>query len=282
MLKQRVITAVVLLAILLPALFWPGGSWPLASVAGLLLSAAAWEWGRLNGLSQTGAVACGAACAGLCAAAAVWAGPTFAAWSGVWAAASVAWIVLSAWLITVGVGGWPKVGRVWRIGLGVAALVVAWCAAVALHSRGVWFLLSALAVVWIADTAAYMGGKTLSPRFPAKLAPAISPGKTRVGAVSGWLGVCLVAACVLASPAAAQMTLVGALTTAGVALGWAALTLLVAMSIVGDLVESLVKRSAGAKDSSGLLPGHGGVLDRIDALLPCLPMTLWLAESLGR
>jgi phosphatidate cytidylyltransferase len=106
--------------------------------------------------------------------------------------------------------------------------------------------------------------------------PTISPGKTREGALGGWLAVMIVG-----SVAAATLVFAPTLYTALVEhLGWAgallSLTVLTVFSVIGDLFESLLKRQAGVKDSSGLLPGHGGVLDRIDALLPVLPIALLL------
>ena len=142
------------------------------------------------------------------------------------------------------------------------------------HARlvGLGFLLSVLLLVWMADIAAYFGGKVFGRR---KLAPAISPGKTWEGAISGLLGVVLLAACwIWADPHGAS--LYARLWALGPVLAVLSLVFLVAMSVVGDLAESLVKRSAGAKDSSQLLPGHGGVLDRVDALLPVLPLAMML------
>jgi phosphatidate cytidylyltransferase len=136
--------------------------------------------------------------------------------------------------------------------------------------------LSVLLLVWMADIAAYFGGKTFGRR---KLAPSISPGKTWEGAISGFIGVFVLAASWLWADAqglANASSLYGRLWTFGPLLAAVALAFLVAMSVVGDLVESLVKRSAGVKDSSGLLPGHGGVLDRVDALLPVLPLAMML------
>jgi phosphatidate cytidylyltransferase len=135
------------------------------------------------------------------------------------------------------------------------------------------FVLSLLLVVWLADIGAYFAGKALGRH---KLAPSISPGKTWEGAIGGW-----VAVIVIGSIAAVTLVFAPTLFTAFVEhLGWAralvALTVLVAFSVIGDLFESLLKRQAGVKDSSGLLPGHGGVLDRIDALLPVLPIALLL------
>ena len=133
------------------------------------------------------------------------------------------------------------------------------------------FLLSVLVIVWLADTGAYFAGRAFGRR---KLAPSISPGKSWEGAIGGWLLVLLVAAGVLASGLQAPTLVSHFAGTHGLALGALALTVLVAFSVVGDLFESQLKRQAGVKDSSALLPGHGGVLDRIDALLPVLPLAL--------
>jgi phosphatidate cytidylyltransferase len=138
---------------------------------------------------------------------------------------------------------------------------------------GVPFVLSLLLVVWLADIGAYFAGKAFGRH---KLAPAISPGKTWEGAIGGWLAV-LVVATVAILVHAFEPTLYSALLERlGAIRTLVALTILVAFSVVGDLFESMLKRQAGVKDSSGLLPGHGGVLDRIDALLPVLPLAMLL------
>lgn len=281
MLKQRVITALVLLAIFLPALFSSQTQFFIALTL-LLISAGGWEWGRLNGWSDRGALWGGLLCAGagLLALQTGWTRQVPAAF---WAMAGGAWVLLGVWMIRAGVSGWPQAPRLLRWVGGLLILVVAWLAMVQARERGVNFLLSVLALVWVADIAAYFAGRAFGGRFfPVKLAPAISPGKTWEGAVGGLIGV-LVLGAAWTSFDARQATGWGAsLHTllwqrgAGLALlGWAFLT---AMSIVGDLVESLVKRSAGVKDSSGLLPGHGGVLDRVDALLPTLPLAMMLVS----
>ena len=159
------------------------------------------------------------------------------------------------------------------------ALWTAWLALANAKAIGLNFILSVFCLVWVADIFAYFGGRAFGKR---KLAPAISPGKSWEGVWSGMVG-----ALVLARRLAARSTPLGALDSASLytrlaeRFGWSALALgvvfLVAMSVVGDLFESLVKRSAGAKDSSELLPGHGGVLDRVDALLPVFPIALALA-----
>ncbi len=142
---------------------------------------------------------------------------------------------------------------------------------------GLNFILSVFCLVWAADIAAYFGGRAFGRR---KLAPTVSPGKSWEGVYSGMIGV-LVLAVVwhlveqrLAPQSASLFShLLSALGWVGAAI---ALLLLAGTSVVGDLIESLVKRAAGAKDSSRLLPGHGGVLDRIDALLPVFPLALAL------
>jgi phosphatidate cytidylyltransferase len=131
-----------------------------------------------------------------------------------------------------------------------------------------------MVLVWIADIGAYFSGKAFGKR---KLAPTISPGKSWEGAIGGGIAVLLVASIsiVLAQAAAPwlQDTFAYKLQAR---FGWAltllALLVLVAASVIGDLFESQLKRRAGMKDSSNLLPGHGGVLDRIDALIPVLPL----------
>jgi len=140
---------------------------------------------------------------------------------------------------------------------GAAVLWLAWCAAVWLRvEHGAGVALGALAVVWAADSGAYFAGKRFGKR---RLAPAISPGKTVAGLVGG-LAAALTIAALLAAADAAQTR------------WWLVAALVAALfSVVGDLYESSLKRRAGVKDSGGLLPGHGGILDRIDGLIAALP-----------
>lgn len=284
MLKQRIVTAVVLLAILLPALFYPSPV-PFAAVTLVLIGAAAWEWGRLNGLRHAGALFIALLCLALCG----------ISWESglidrplrmLWSIAGAAWVLAGAWLLRGGVAGWPTVPRLVRMILGVLALWLAWLAVAQARSIGINFLLSVLVLVWVADISAYFAGRAFGLKFTrGKLAPAISPGKSWEGVWGGMLGVVVLAACWVAVDVklAAQ---VPSLYTRLAAQGWWLLLIgvafLAAMSVVGDLVESLIKRSAGVKDSSGLLPGHGGVLDRIDALLPTLPLAMMLNSLVGQ
>jgi phosphatidate cytidylyltransferase len=278
MLKQRVITALVMLALLLPALFAPM-SWPFALLMLLMAGAAAWEWARLNSASSAAALLMGGAVALACGLAlmAGWVrvGPSLAWW-----AAFGVWVLGGALALRVGPGSWHTVPRVARWVLGMAAIWTAWLALSSAKATGINFILSIFCLVWVADIAAYFGGKAFGRR---KLAPAISPGKSWEGVWSGMLGVQLLALAWIQADRhwqLAQIDSVSLFTALLDHLGIAGLVLalafLSAMSVVGDLVESLVKRSAGAKDSSGLLPGHGGVLDRVDALLPVFPIAMAL------
>jgi phosphatidate cytidylyltransferase len=146
---------------------------------------------------------------------------------------------------------------------------------------GVNFLLSVLVLVWVADIFAYFAGRTFGLKFTRqKLAPTISPGKSWEGVWGGMAGVLALAAAWTAMDAALQAQVPSLYTRLAAPGAWLlviAALFLAAMSVVGDLVESLIKRSAGVKDSSHLLPGHGGVLDRVDALLPTLPLAMMLA-----
>jgi phosphatidate cytidylyltransferase len=276
MLLQRVITALVLVSLLLPALL-ADSLLPFAALTLLMIGAAGWEWGRLNGLRNTGAVAMGVAIALTCG----------LAWLAGWAVATppaVWWLAVAAWLLGGGLGlrggpaAWPHAPQVIRLALGWLMLSVAWLAIAAAKQRGLGFILSAFCIVWAADIAAYFGGKRFGRR---KLAPSISPGKSWEGVWSGVAGVGLLAWAWMSLEAV--WPLIGPSVFAvmqqqrgllGLAVGVVALC---GLSVVGDLMESLAKRAAGAKDSSGLLPGHGGVLDRIDALLPVLPAVMAFA-----
>lgn len=280
MLKQRIITALVLLAILLPALFYPQ-PFAFAVVVLVLMAGAAWEWGRLNGCSFAASLVLAALCVGLCAAS--WlAGWTLRPSAQLWTIAAGAWVLGSAWLLRAGVAGWPRIPQPLRLVAGVLALWLAWLAAVQARTIGINFLLSVMTLVWMADIAAYFTGRSFGLRFTKnKLAPAISPGKSWEGVWGGVVGVLLLGfawAALDAYSGAAVPSLYSRLAERGVWLLVLGALFMACMSVVGDLVESLVKRSAGAKDSSNLLPGHGGVLDRVDALLPTLPLAMMLTS----
>lgn len=279
MLKQRIITAIVLLAILLPALFYPSYV-PFACVMLVLIAAAAWEWARLNGYGSRLSLFVGLETFVLCVLS-WWLGLLEQSLLPVWIFASAAWVLGGAALLRAAVPGWPRVPRGLRLVGGLLVLWVAWLAVVKARMIGINFLLSILVLVWVADVFAYFAGRAFGLRFTRnKLAPAISPGKSWEGVWGGMAGVVVLALAWVWADATAQPAVVS-LYTRLAERGWWLLLIgvvfLAAMSVVGDLVESLIKRSAGAKDSSALLPGHGGVLDRVDALLPTLPIAMMLA-----
>ena len=281
MLKQRIITAIVLLAILLPALFYRSHV-PFGLVMLAVIGAAAWEWGRLNDYDQRVSLFLGAETVVLCALS-WWLGLLAHSLLVIWIVTSAAWVLGGAALLRVAVPGWPRVPKALRLVGGLLALWVAWLAAVQARMVGINFLLSILVLVWVADVFAYFAGRAFGLKLTRnKLAPSISPGKSWEGVWGGMVGVVVLAFCWVRADAAAEAavpSLYSRLDARGAWLLLIGVLFLSAMSVVGDLVESLVKRSAGAKDSSGLLPGHGGVLDRIDALLPVLPIAMMLAWS---
>jgi len=253
LLTLRIITAAVLIAATLISVYWPS-SWLMPLSFGVVWTAGAWEWGRLAGWPRVG----------------VWiytlAGVLLALASGGLfdqaGAQQIAWIVTSWWAVAFGaVLLYP-----WRIpiafvaGAGLLALLPSWFLLVYLHLAGPAgpnAVLILLVIVWAADVGAYFVGRTFGR---VKLAPAVSPGKTWEGVVGG-----LAAATGAASIAA---VLLGQSVASWVAVGLATAL----MSIVGDLTVSMFKRRAGKKDSSRLLPGHGGVLDRIDSLTAAVPV----------
>jgi phosphatidate cytidylyltransferase len=279
MLIPRIITAVALLAVLLPALFSVSPE-PFAAVTLLLIVAASWEWGRLNQMGSLPALGVGLAVGiGL---AGGWWGQALAAaidpsWErSLWLLVSTGWVLGSAALVRAGVNAWMPLARSFRLAVGWLLLAATWWAMARARTLGINFLLSLMVLVWAADVAAYFGGRAWGKR---KLAAAISPGKTWAGA---WSGAGAVLVLGIAWQRLDETGLVdGAsifmiLADRHLLIALIGVLFLVAMAVVGDLMESLVKRSAGVKDSSGLLPGHGGVLDRVDALLPVLPIGMML------
>lgn len=273
MLKQRIITAVILLAVFLPALVHTSPVF-FGLLTLILIAAAGWEWARMQGLGQSMGLISGAVVA-LLLWTLMWLGADWS-WRAIWLMAGALWVLLSVWVLARGVDAWSLWPVVLRHGVGLALIVLAGAALWQARLQGWVFVLSILALVWTADVAAYFGGKRWGRR---KLAPQVSPGKTWAGAVSGLVGVLLLSSVWLtlewANPASSP-SLYSRLWSLGPTVAVLALVFLTAMAVVGDLVESLVKRSAGIKDSSALLPGHGGVLDRVDALLPVLPLAMML------
>ena len=275
MLRQRIITALVLVAFLLGALMLDS-AWPFALLTLLLIAAAGWEWGRLNQAGDMLSLAMGAAVA-LAGAVALCSGWRDQAPDPLWWVVATLWVVAGAVALRSGPSAWPQLPRAARWGLGLVMLWSAWLAIAHARVIGINFLLSVLCLVWMADVAAYFGGRAFGQR---KLAPSISPGKSWEGVWSGMVGVLFLASLWIWIDSRFNVDGPSLYTRLWLAFGLpgttAALLALCGLSVVGDLIESLVKRAAGAKDSSQLLPGHGGVLDRVDALLPVVPAAMAL------
>ncbi len=268
MLKTRIATAIGLLAVLLPSLFLlTQVQWALLMAAATAI--AAWEWGGLVQWARGKRVAYGIAL-GLLAVGLTVGRPQLVEVTQTDEAIALYLPALAFWLLVVPLWlrfKWP--GRVGGAIVGLLVLLPAWLAIVQLRVLGPGVLLAILAVVWLADIAAYFAGKTWGRH---KLAPTVSPGKTWEGAIGAGIAVMLYGL-------ALRHGLFGG---EGSLLVWLpGLVLVTAVSILGDLFESLLKRQAGLKDSSTILPGHGGVLDRIDSLTSTLPTVacLWLLSG---
>ncbi|MGE5651608.1 MAG: phosphatidate cytidylyltransferase [Bacillota bacterium] len=266
MLKTRVITAVILLAILLSVLF--SHSFVFFSlVAAVFFGAAAWECFRLfqNRRPLLGAALWSAAFVFI-----VFKGDLSRA-NLLFGLCAAIWALRLVPSLAVGLPAAGSVGNRLLNGIYGIAILGCFIAIAALFRHSPQYLLSVMALVWVADIGAYFAGKAFGKH---KLAPSISPGKSWEGAIGGWLAVLVIAAATTLAPALADTF------AARVQMKWgwlgfgAVMTLLVAASIVGDLFESQLKRRVSMKDSSNLLPGHGGVLDRIDALIPTLPLAI--------
>ena len=255
-LRTRLLSVLVLGPVVLACIWW-GGPWFLGLMA-VTLAGLAWEWVRLCGGPALGPV-------GLALPAVILLAGGLAGLGLPWL--GVALLLPGGWLV------WGLAGALPRgfLALGVVYLGLFGVAFITLRldpeagRANVFFL---MLLVWASDSAAYVAGRALGGP---KLWPAISPGKTWSGAVGGVLGAMLVGAlaAVLVAPAAAPL--------------WAALVagVLGVVSQAGDLLESGIKRRFGVKDSSHLIPGHGGLLDRLDGFLAAAPLALALGMILG-
>lgn len=259
MLKARVVTALFLVAGFLAVLFLLP---PRAAgvVFAMVAALAGWEWAGLMQAPARGRVVYALLVFGLCLL--FWTSPA-EGFPLLWGLSVLFWMAFAPL--------WMR--RQWSTAcatLGLVVLVPTWAALVALHERSPLLLLAVMALVWVADIAAYFTGRAFGKH---KLAPAISPGKTWEGVAGAVVGV-LVYGMVVA-PFLPVVQNLDRFVLAG------CLLLLTALSIAGDLFESLAKRQADMKDSSRLLPGHGGILDRIDSLTSTLPVVAlglyWIA-----
>lgn len=271
MLKTRVITALVLLMVLIPVLF-SGSTLAFVGVAALFLGAAMWESQRL--FQKPGALVI----------AVVWAfvfvylslKPNSFSLPTLFSVAILFWLFGLVPSLRFGL---PEIHR-FASGLisGVYSVAIFACfiAINFLFGKSAKMLLSVLVLVWIADIGAYFVGRAIGKY---KLAPQISPGKSWEGAVGGALAVLIFASVSIVTPALKDSFAERIYATQGLSVMVLVMALISAASVVGDLFESLLKRRIGFKDSSHLLPGHGGVLDRIDALIPVLPIAALLVAT---
>ena len=271
MLKQRIITAVLIVVALLAALAYL--SLPiLSAVFALVVLLAAWEWADLSGFSAKGSRFTYVIVCALLMIVAAWTTNLF---SGVdqlevqeiVIAASLWWSIALLWVKSypLSAGLWGS--RWMRALMGLLVLVPAWLAICYLRSLsgGVWLIVLVIALVASADIGAYFVGRAYGK---AKLAPAVSPGKSWAGFWGGLASSSLLAALLWVSFA---KLLPGAIPIALLPLLCMVIVTVLA-SVLGDLLESMVKRHRGIKDSGHLLPGHGGIMDRIDSITAAAPV----------
>jgi phosphatidate cytidylyltransferase len=254
MLRARIVTALALLAGFLLTLFvLPEPS--AAIIFGALAGVLGWEWAGLMRIETSGRFLFAGVILVSCF---VFYDSFESSYSNLWVVSACFWLLLAPlWLWR----GWKMSSNdMAGYATGWVLIVPTWAAMVALQDGHPWLLFGVMGLVWVADISAYFAGRAWGRH---KLAPAISPGKTWEGVLGAIVGVGLysiVAAWVAGIPVLDR-------------LGWAPLLLaLVAVSVAGDLFESMIKRQAGVKDSSQLLPGHGGFLDRLDSQTSMLPL----------
>jgi phosphatidate cytidylyltransferase len=260
MFPARLATAVVLLAACISALLLLPNRWWSALLAPILL-AAAWEWGALAGFQRAARWAYAGSVAGAGVLAWIMAAREPALETWIYGAAGVFWVAIApAWLAR----GWRTRSLLALALTGAIVLVPAWLALARLQADP-RVLLAILGVIWLADTGAYLTGRAWGRH---KMAPSISPGKTWEGLAGAGAAVAVYYVVLfVAAPAGSRWQ------SAGAAILFGAVAL---MSVVGDLFESWIKRQAAVKDSGGLLPGHGGILDRMDSITAALPIAALL------
>jgi phosphatidate cytidylyltransferase len=279
--RTRILTALVLVPLTIAALFLlPPREWGALTL--MIVALASREWAALAGYrKRTGLLLiAGTMLVGSCMLFTRWGGfESEGGWPkvlvvGTCGAATLFWVAIApAWLYF----GWRIESKIVLTVVGWLALIATWVAVVQIQARSPALLLALMAVVWVADTAAYFAGRRFGKR---KLAPSISPGKTWEGVYGALIAVAVYALALL--PLAERAGYSEPLLPA-VVVAWVALVLALAgVSIVGDLFESQLKRQRGVKDSGKLLPGHGGILDRIDALMAALPPAALIAHYLIR
>lgn len=261
MLKQRVITALLLAPVALLVILWLPHEMT-AVVFALLVAAGAWEWSAFPGFTRFPARIAYVVGITMCICLVGYVSAFRQYVDEVLMLACMWWVVALLW-----VAFFPSQVSRWSAALaGVFVLVPAWIALVDLHSLAPQLVLFLLLLVVAADVGAYFGGRRFGKH---KLAPRVSPGKTWEGVIGGLV-------------AAGFMAAVGVYWFQVRTAPFAALCAVVVIaSIVGDLTESLFKRHAGLKDSGSLLPGHGGVLDRVDSVTAAAPIFLVGLERLG-
>lgn len=269
MLRQRVITALLMAPVALFVVAWlPHGI--TALVFALLVAAGAWEWSAFPGYSRR-AMRYLFVLMILIALASLWLAGVVPSVLTANAAAWVDWTLLAACAWWIAVLAWiafipARVSRSAATVAGLLVLVPAWLALVRLHAITPQLVVFLILLVVAADVGAYFGGKQFGRR---KLAPRVSPGKTWEGVAGGVV-------------AAGVMAVVGVYWFNARPVAFAVLcAIVVVASVVGDLTESMFKRHAGLKDSGNLLPGHGGVLDRVDSITAAAPIFLIGLERLG-
>ena len=261
MLRERVITALILAALVLLVIFMLPHAATMAALA-LLVVAAAWEWSAFPRFTQHSARIFYVAFVAACVAASWWFGVEREEMGRLIQAALLWWVFALIWVVIAP----AQVNRVSAAGAGLLVLVPAWLALARLHAAGPQLLLFLILLVVAADVGAYFAGRRFGHN---KLAPRVSPGKTWEGVMGGFV-------------AAALMAAVGVWWFKVDAPRFLALCIVVVVaSIIGDLTESLFKRHAGLKDSGRLLPGHGGLLDRVDSVTAAAPVFLIGLERLG-
>lgn len=273
MTRTRVIAALIMAPLAICAILLLPSAW-LAALSAAVFLTGLWEWLKLAGITDSLQRTVLLTLNVLLMALLVWSDAGTLALLQITTLVGIGWWLLAAWWLRhYDFGSTPSaLVRACKLGAATLAIVPAWTALLLLHvdpDNGPRWLLTALTIVWAADSGAYFAGKRWGRR---KLAPRISPNKTWAG-VGGGLVAGLVAALLFGWIAGITPVRVPALLLVA--------TLTVAASILGDLFESLIKRHAGAKDSSHLIPGHGGVLDRVDGVLAALPVFAIGKEILG-